>query len=1797
MLRNLLLLLCALACSGVVKAQSAWLDVSSSAVPVAGERRIVPAKFRSVQLNLASMQSAIAAAPVAVTPTALDAEFLPVIDIPTPDGSTQRFQLVETPVMAPALQAQFPEIRCYTGRGVEDPTAVLKMDITPWGFHGMITSHTRNTIFIDPMVHGNTDFYVVYFKKDYKGTKADGQWTCEMPAPDGEKELEIAHASPSTPDFQGDTQIRRYRLALACTGEYATFHGGTVPLVLAAMNTSMNRVNGVYERDFAVTMQIIANNNLLVYLNAASDPYSNGDGGAMLGQNVTNCNAVIGLANYDIGHVFSTGGGGIAGLNVVCSNGKARGVTGSGAPVGDPFDIDYVAHEMGHQFGGNHTFNHCGGNTGGDPAALEPGSGTTIMAYAGICGADNVASNSEDIFHGYSIQEMGAFIYTGGANTCPVKIASGNNNPTVNAGANYTIPKSTPFALTATGSDPQGNNTLTYTWEQMDTGDGASPPTPTAAVGPLFRSYKGTTNPTRTFPRLQDLVNNINPAWEELPGVARTMNFRVTARDNTPMAGCTDEDDMVVTVAANSGPFIVTVPNTNVLWNVGSIQTITWDVANTTAAPVSCANVRILLSTDGGFTYPVVLAASEVNDGSATITVPNNVANTCRVKVEGIGNVFFDISNVNFRIEPQVTPTFYMAASTESTVVCAGNTASFNLNFTNALGFSTLADVTVTGAPAGATVTISPNPVTPTGIATVSVSSLTPAMAGNYTLTIQAVAGSVTRTLVVALNVLPGAPAAAGLTSPANGAIGVTTSTSLTWTAAFADGAVVEIATNPSFAPGTIVSTQTITGTTATVSGLLPTTVYYWRVRLSNTCGTSEYSSINAFQTGVVACGNNEASGDVPKAISATAINSVVSTLNVTTSNIIEDVNVSLVINHSYTGDLSAQLVSPTNDTLDLFDQPGVPATTFGCNGSNAALTFDAQAAQGASVLETQCNATNPSLSGTFQSITSLNVLSGKQVQGLWRLIVSDNYPEDGGALNAWSLSFCFPTAAPVGSLLVNNTLTVAQASSGTINTALLQVATVNAPADGLFRLLTLPAHGTLNVNGVALNIGDTFTQTDIDGGLVVYTHNGDAAATDAFLFDAVDNGNQAWVHNAVFNINIVANNLAASAAETQGIACPGDASGEITVTATGLDGNYTYSLNNGPAQVSNVFGGLTAGVYTVVVTGQNGLTVSANTVTLTNPVALSASASANIDDVTVTATGGTGALEYSINGLGFQPENTFNDLANGVYTITVRDANGCTTTAEVIVAVNSLLVSATTTGAVTCAGGNNGAITVNIGGGQSPYTYSLNNGAAQSDNVFTGLVAGTYTVVVTDDQGFTAVSNTVVLTEPAAITAAASAALNVVTIVASGGTGALEYSLDGGNIYQASNVFTGLTNGVYNVVVRDANGCTTATTVVVDVAALTLTANIEVTLKCADDTDGVILATAAGGIPPYDYRLNNDPYQMSNEFGGLSTGSYMVWVRDDVGTEVSYAVTLSAPDPLTVVLTVSANGVSSIAINGGVGPYSYTSDAPNENLQDLPNGTYTLVATDANGCTAETNFTIDVPALSWSVVNADATCFGLANGIATVTASGGIPPYLYSLDGGAFQSSNTFAGLAAGPHVITILDDAGNEADVTVTILQPTVLIGTATVTGNDIAASATGGTPPYQYSLNGGALQNDGAFNDLAPGTYAVQVIDANGCTTSIDNLILTSDVVEPAQTWGLTVSPNPGSGLFQVRMQQAPAALQLEVFDAVGRLIQSTNFVPNNGAFQTNIDLRNLPNGTYILRMSDGQNWGGVRLSKVD
>jgi len=599
----------------------------------------------STQLN--DVRQQLALAPMQGSTTARDLSF--VFYLPMPDGNFAAFNLVESPVMENGLAKAFPQIKTYLGKGLDDPTATLRCDVTPAGFHAMMLS-AGGAVFVDPVDKYSTADYVSYYKKD--ALRQDFAQECLLHDDD-----EIGAKNPASIEAASISgTVRNYRLALACTGEYAAYHGGTVLGVLSAMVTTINRVNGVYERELGVHLNIIDNDTLLIFLNAASDPYSNNNGGTMLNQNQNTCDNLIGPANYDMGHVFSTGGGGIAGLGVICANGdKANGVTGLDTPIGDAFDIDYVAHEMGHQFGANHTFNSMVGACNGNrvqSAAYEPGSGSTIMAYAGICGNQDLQQHSDDYFHSKSFDEIYNYIHNDVGNTCPVVDSTANHVPVITLlPANFTIPMNTPFRLTAVAEDVDGDS-LTYCWEEYDRGNSGNWNAPIGNM-PIFRSFNPTVSGTRIFPKLANILSNTTTIGEIKPSYGRTLNFRCIIRDNNlDGAGVTYNPTTVkVYVSGASGPFAVSAPNTTGLaWVQGTTDSVNWLVSNSDLAPVNTPTVNVLLSLDGGYTWPIVLGSGVPNNGSFSFTVPVVSTTTARVMVEGAGNIFFDINDANFTI-------------------------------------------------------------------------------------------------------------------------------------------------------------------------------------------------------------------------------------------------------------------------------------------------------------------------------------------------------------------------------------------------------------------------------------------------------------------------------------------------------------------------------------------------------------------------------------------------------------------------------------------------------------------------------------------------------------------------------------------------------------------------------------------------------------------------------------------------------------------------------------------------------------------------------------------------------------------------------------------------------------------------------------------------------------------------------------------------------------------------------------------------------------------------------------------
>ncbi len=590
------------------------------------------------------------------------------LKIPNSKGDFETYEIFKVKTLSPVLSSNYPDIHSFTGRRSDkNDGSVLRITITPYGFYGMVLKPDVGQVFINPL-DKSSDYYTMFLKSS---TSDLTQSSCLF---HNQSDL-IANQTSATENqiyTVDDSNLRTYRIAVAATGEYSQYHinqagvgGGTttqqIAAVLAAITVTVDRVNSIYERDLGSTMQLVANNDQIIFLNGNTDPYTNFDVFAMLGENQTTIDNVIQSANYDIGHIVSTApGGGVAALGSLCVPGaKARGATGGVAPVGDPYDVDYVSHEIGHQFGAQHTFNNFCGGARSDAVAVEPGSGSTIMAYAGIC-PPNVQSNSDAHFHQISINQIYQNISIGNGSSCAALTGQPNSAPTITPVPDYTIPNGTAFYLDVTATDAE-NDALTYNWEQINNGIAfpngqEQTPSPTSTTGPSFRSLPSSSDSRRYFPEFNAVLSgNLAPTWEVIPTVARTMNFAVTVRDNNINVGQSSRDVVIVNFA-NVGPFQVTSQNTtNINWLPGETRTITWDVAGTDANGINTSNVNILLSTDGGITFNTTLAANTPNDGTEDIVVPTLQAPFCRILVEPVDNVYYAVNQTTFAIDSNVS--------------------------------------------------------------------------------------------------------------------------------------------------------------------------------------------------------------------------------------------------------------------------------------------------------------------------------------------------------------------------------------------------------------------------------------------------------------------------------------------------------------------------------------------------------------------------------------------------------------------------------------------------------------------------------------------------------------------------------------------------------------------------------------------------------------------------------------------------------------------------------------------------------------------------------------------------------------------------------------------------------------------------------------------------------------------------------------------------------------------------------------------------------------------------------------
>ncbi len=810
------------------------------------------------------------------------------IKLPDEKGNLNEYNIFEAPVFAPSLSAKYPNIKSYVGYRTDNSGGIVRMSVSHKGVQTMISNKNQRTIFMQP-VRGETEKYLVY-SREAKVHLPKEDFICYT-----EDELvETGSSKNSIAQRDADDQIlRKFRIAISVNGEYTAYHGGTVADALAAINATMTRNNAIYEVDMAVTFELQDFPNL-IYTDAATDPYSP----SLSAWNVELQNTLtneIGNDAYDIGHMFgASGGGGNAGcIGCVCvddttstsDENKGAGITSpaDGIPEGDTFDVDYVAHEIGHQMGANHTFSH---STEGTGVNSEPGSGTTIMGYAGITNENNVAQHSDAYFHYQSIRQITDNITN--TRLCwqansPVTLT--NNPPNADAGSDYTIPQGTAYVLRGTATDADGGDNLSYCWEGIDSGQVTNTSFgPTSTVGSMARSLPPTDASDRYIPMLSSVIAGnltetsptLGSPWETVATVSRDINWALTVRDREPTAlglgGQSSFDTMKVTVDASAGPFVVTSHATDVSWDAGTSQAVTWDVAGTDSGAVNATTVDILLSTDGGLTFPFTIATDVPNTGSYNAVMPSisgGNTTTARLMVQGHNHIFYAVNSSNFSV---TASEFTITLAEASKNVCLpDNTIDYTFTYNTFLGFTGTTSFSATALPSGVTASFSPETATADATEiTMTLSGTSGLSVDSYPFTVKAESGSLSSEANGSLNVYTRSYDVLVLTSPADASTDVLLNPVLTWEAdTNATSYNVEVASDAAFT--NIVDSANVSSNTYTVATTLDqVATYYWRVKQKNDCGEGSFSSVYSFTT--LSCTVCDSTGSTTYATSTTLV-------------------------------------------------------------------------------------------------------------------------------------------------------------------------------------------------------------------------------------------------------------------------------------------------------------------------------------------------------------------------------------------------------------------------------------------------------------------------------------------------------------------------------------------------------------------------------------------------------------------------------------------------------------------------------------------------------------------------------------------------------------------------------------------------------------------------------------------------------------------------------------------------------------------------------------------------------------
>lgn len=1112
-----------------LSAQKVWIPIHDEVSIIyksTGERDIIPEAYANYELDLELLKYKLLKAPAKDDNNRWNKAIL--LEMPLPDGSFKTFSVIESPVMSPVLAEKFPNIKTYLGVSSQGGPEKIRFELGPEkGFHAAILTNLGQ-VYIDPYFTYPDENYISYFTRDIKTEQEDfASPVCGLTNQEiQDQQQEISQ--DVVIEARGDSEIVNkhiYRMAIACTGEWGA-RQGSVAVAMERIVSAVNRMNMIYENEAAVFFELIDNNDELIFLDPDTDPYdpfagpnNTHAGRQILGQNSNILNSVVGQGAYDIGHVVTVSCtdniGGVAAFGSLCGSNKGTGVSCDGSGVIGGFALSTLAHEVGHQFACSHSWSNCPGPLATAfeaGTAYEPGSGSTIMSYSGGCQNNNNTGVDLLTFHSVNIEQIYTFITFGQGSTCGQIIETENHCPEVSIPykSGMSIPISTPLELSASAFDIDNDN-LSYSWEQFDAGIGFDLGTQ-SLIGPQF-AVVGPPNDdiVRLLPDRNSLLTmNWNNPLEIMPFGNRIYNFRLIARDNHPEAGYAAWDQFNFNSNDQAGPFVITFPNNVVNAPVGSEMTVTWDVANTDLPPVNCKFVDIYISTDGGANFDSKIVSKTLNDGEASIIIPNDISNLVRVKVKAVDNIFFNVSFPNFRIVEPDEPGFYFDLGILSAEVCLPNLLEIPIQGTSFQEFSNevLLEV-VDGLPDGAEATFIESTIDPSGSTVLILDLSNVNTTGTYEIVIQGTAQDAnTIRQNFNLDVVGTDFSDLALLNPAQGSIQMGIDTFKWSIARNAELYNFMLATSPSFESSTVIEiAQGLTGNSYVPETVLDkSTLYYWRVTASNKCADDGASEIFSYATEALSC-ELFAAEDVPRNITQSGAPTIESKTFLPQVGQVSDVNIKNIKGlHENMGDLIMSIISPAGTEVVLYDR-----TCFSSQDFNAG--FDDE-----SSLQVECPLAN---NRTFNPVEKLSSFNGEDIMGDWILKIADTQPGNGGQLQGFDFQICSNKALDSPILVNNERLTVRRGFGRYIeNIELLTTDENNSNAELIYTLVKAPGFGVLTYNGDELEVGMQWTQQDIDDAQVLYINDGDPSDTDDFEFTVID-GEGGWVGITTFNIEV----------------------------------------------------------------------------------------------------------------------------------------------------------------------------------------------------------------------------------------------------------------------------------------------------------------------------------------------------------------------------------------------------------------------------------------------------------------------------------------------------------------------------------------------------------------------------------------------------------------------------------------------------------------------------------------------------